>query len=344
MRCALFAVAACSQPPANVIADAPVAPPWQAPFGAHWAPDGSERRVPRSRRRARPASSSSSTPADRRRGAGVAMSAGGRRVDRDGAGRRRRRRCYGYRVWGPNWPYDPAWTPGSTAGLDRRRRRRRQPDEPEQAGVRSVREELSRSDVRRPARRRSLPPGSPIAPIPARTRRARSPTTSSTRCTCAASPNADAIACAGTYAGAATRADYLAGARRHRDRIPAGAGDRRTTATTSIRRATPATTTGATRRSPTSRPIAATRATARPAARPANSARWSRAFHARGHQGVRRRRLQPHRRGRRRLAALAARPRQRRLLRARRRPAPASSTRPASARLQRRQAARAPTS
>jgi isoamylase len=23
---------------------------------------------------------------------------------------------YGYRVWGPNWPYDAAWTPGSTAG------------------------------------------------------------------------------------------------------------------------------------------------------------------------------------------------------------------------------------
>jgi isoamylase len=24
---------------------------------------------------------------------------------------------YGLRVWGPNWPYDPAWTPGSTAGF-----------------------------------------------------------------------------------------------------------------------------------------------------------------------------------------------------------------------------------
>lgn len=23
---------------------------------------------------------------------------------------------YGYRVWGPNWPYDPAWVPGSTIG------------------------------------------------------------------------------------------------------------------------------------------------------------------------------------------------------------------------------------
>ncbi len=23
---------------------------------------------------------------------------------------------YGYRAWGPNWPYDPAWTPGSDAG------------------------------------------------------------------------------------------------------------------------------------------------------------------------------------------------------------------------------------
>ncbi len=24
---------------------------------------------------------------------------------------------YGYRAWGPNWPYDPAWTPGSSAGF-----------------------------------------------------------------------------------------------------------------------------------------------------------------------------------------------------------------------------------
>jgi isoamylase len=24
---------------------------------------------------------------------------------------------YGYRAWGPNWPYDPAWTAGSTAGF-----------------------------------------------------------------------------------------------------------------------------------------------------------------------------------------------------------------------------------
>jgi isoamylase len=24
---------------------------------------------------------------------------------------------YGYRAWGPNWPYDPAWSPGSTAGF-----------------------------------------------------------------------------------------------------------------------------------------------------------------------------------------------------------------------------------
>ena len=42
-----------------------------------------------------------------------------------------------------------------------------------------------------------------------------------------------------------------------------------------------------------------------------------RAFHDARHQGLHRRRLQPHRRGRRRLAALAARPRQRRLLPAR---------------------------
>lgn len=26
-------------------------------------------------------------------------------------------RYYGYRLWGPNWPYDPAWTPGSDVGF-----------------------------------------------------------------------------------------------------------------------------------------------------------------------------------------------------------------------------------
>jgi isoamylase len=24
---------------------------------------------------------------------------------------------YGYRLWGPNWRYDPSWTPGSNAGF-----------------------------------------------------------------------------------------------------------------------------------------------------------------------------------------------------------------------------------
>src|SRR6476646_4022974 len=38
----LLVLVACSAPPAMTPVDAPPAMPWQPPFGAHYAPDGSE--------------------------------------------------------------------------------------------------------------------------------------------------------------------------------------------------------------------------------------------------------------------------------------------------------------
>jgi hypothetical protein len=46
---------------------------------------------------------------------------------------------YGYRAWGPNWPYNASWTKGSSDRLRQRRRRQRQPLQPEQAAVRPLR-------------------------------------------------------------------------------------------------------------------------------------------------------------------------------------------------------------
>ena len=46
---------------------------------------------------------------------------------------------YGYRAWGPNWPYDSDWKKGSSAGFKTRRRRGGQPLQPQQAPARPVR-------------------------------------------------------------------------------------------------------------------------------------------------------------------------------------------------------------
>jgi isoamylase len=98
--------------------DAPVAPPPFAPgFGATWEPDGAGVvfRV-------------ASTRATRIELAIYDAPMGDERLriamDRDGDGFRARLAAtelpetiyYGYRAWGPNWPYDAAWVPGSTAG------------------------------------------------------------------------------------------------------------------------------------------------------------------------------------------------------------------------------------
>ena len=98
--------------------DAP-AGTWTAPLGATWDPDGSAVvfRVASTRAtRLELWIYDAPTGAERSR---VVM-------DREAAGEVWRARVaaaelpdviyYGYRVWGPNWPYDPAWQPGSQAG------------------------------------------------------------------------------------------------------------------------------------------------------------------------------------------------------------------------------------
>ncbi|CAN5923734.1 glycogen debranching protein GlgX [soil metagenome] len=92
---------------------------WSPPIGAHWDPDGSGVvfRVASTR-----AERLELWIYDAARGAErmhVAM-------EREGAGDLWSVRVaaaelpeviyYGYRVWGPNWPYDPGWQPGSLAG------------------------------------------------------------------------------------------------------------------------------------------------------------------------------------------------------------------------------------
>ena len=53
---------------------------------------------------------------------------------------------YGYRAWGPNWTFDAAWTPGSSAGIRDGCRFQRKPFQPQQTADRSIRSgEQSRS-------------------------------------------------------------------------------------------------------------------------------------------------------------------------------------------------------
>jgi isoamylase len=50
---------------------------------------------------------------------------------------------YGYRAWGPNWPYNSTWTSRAAHRLRQRRRRQRQPLQPEQAAARPYAREIS---------------------------------------------------------------------------------------------------------------------------------------------------------------------------------------------------------
>jgi glycogen operon protein len=100
-------------------ADAP-APVWQAPMGAHWSPAGDAVvfRVA-STRATRVELAIYDAPMNGAERLHVAL-------DREPSGTAWTARVpaaelpvtiyYGYRVWGPNWPYDPAWQPGSTVG------------------------------------------------------------------------------------------------------------------------------------------------------------------------------------------------------------------------------------
>jgi isoamylase len=114
MRGLIVCLAACtsSQSPTPA-ADATA--PWEAPLGAHYEPDGSGVvfRIASSRAtRVELWRYDTPTGAERER---VVM-------EREGEVWRARIEApagviyYGYRVWGPNWPYDDAWTPGSTTG------------------------------------------------------------------------------------------------------------------------------------------------------------------------------------------------------------------------------------
>ena len=201
---------------------------------------------------------------------------------------------------GPELAVRPGVAAGQRRGLHHRRRQRRQPDESEQARVRSVRARaLARSDDRQPrslrdrhaprrsTRRRSRRRASCCATTPAdigtRPARPLARRRSSTRSTCAASPKATRRrrARARTRAprrarrtsptSASPRSSSCRSRRRSNDRNDVDPDERR-----------PATTTGATRRSRTSRPIAATPAIARRAARRASCATMVAAFHDAG--------------------------------------------------------------
>jgi isoamylase len=119
MRIGLLLVAACAhnsaQPTADGASDAaPTA--FQPTLGAHWSPDGIEivYRVASTR-----ATRIELELFDHPTGAAVRSIV----LDRDASGvfsthvgAADATTYYGYRVWGPNWPFDPAWMPGSDAG------------------------------------------------------------------------------------------------------------------------------------------------------------------------------------------------------------------------------------
>src|SRR5688572_18263724 len=110
MRAALLLLVCCAGRESPTPGDGSVAP-WEPPMGAHYSPDGAEVsfRV-------------ASTRATR-----IELEVAGRRFAMERAGDVWQTRLaaselpavieYGYRVWGPNWSYDPAWEPGSMAGF-----------------------------------------------------------------------------------------------------------------------------------------------------------------------------------------------------------------------------------
>jgi glycogen operon protein len=122
----LVLLAACAdhhEPSTGDDTTSPDAPPsaWSAPMGAHYAPDGSavtfrvaSTRASRievwiySSANSEPVSHAALTQSDDH---GVAVWSTSIATSELPA-----TVFYGYRVWGPNWPYDAAWTPGSATG------------------------------------------------------------------------------------------------------------------------------------------------------------------------------------------------------------------------------------
>lgn len=96
------------------------AAPWVPPMGAHYEPDGAAVvfRIASSRAtRVELWIYDAPTGAERARIVMAPEAAPGVWRARVPAGELPETVYYGYRVWGPNWPYDPAWTPGSEAGF-----------------------------------------------------------------------------------------------------------------------------------------------------------------------------------------------------------------------------------
>ena len=132
---------------------------------------------------------------------------------------------YGFRVWGPNWPWDPAWTPGSLAGriadVDRDGNRmnpnklvfdpyaRELSHDP--SGAALATNEPNRATDSAPIAAKGIVVQDDAFDVGARPARPLSDDIIyevHLRGLTMADP--DAGACAGTYAGAATRAQYLA--------------------------------------------------------------------------------------------------------------------------------------
>ena len=118
LRAALVVLVACSGGPSPGTGDdVDAALPWEPPLGGHYSPDGTEVsfRVA-STRASRVELWIYDSPMGSEHSRVV--------MERDGdvwharvpASELPETIYYGYRVWGPNWPYDPAWQPGSDAG------------------------------------------------------------------------------------------------------------------------------------------------------------------------------------------------------------------------------------
>ncbi|HEY5922457.1 MAG TPA: isoamylase [Kofleriaceae bacterium] len=223
----LVACAYQSAPPGGGGDDDDPPPTWEPGLGAHWSPAGDEVsfRIASTRATrielwlyAEPTGTDVARLELTRGGDGFGV--------RVPAGELPEAIYYGYRVWGPNWPYDPAWQPGTDFGwiadVDRDGNRMN----PNKLVIDPYARELSH-DPTTPAQpdssfyatgmRRSID-SAPVAPKgvvlrgepvthgkPARPLRDDVIYEVHVR----GFTKADAIDCAGTYAGAAQRAAYL---------------------------------------------------------------------------------------------------------------------------------------
>ena len=223
---ALGVLAACAhQATPSLGADIDGGAVWQAPLGAHWTPAGDAVVFELASQRATRVELELYAQPTGAPAASIAMTQTGD-VWSAAVPAAQATTYYGYRVWGPNWPYDPAWTPGSLAGwitdVDADGNRMN----PNKVVFDPYAEELSH-DPTSPAQpdasayatgsHRAEDSG-PIAPKGVilvggtgdvgPTRPLRDDVIYEVHVR--GFTEADAIACPGTYAGAATRAGYLA--------------------------------------------------------------------------------------------------------------------------------------